>query len=113
MHVLFVDDNLPLLEEYREILRSQGKGYKGVGIGKIGEFADISGEFDVAFVDWSLTDGKGSDIIDKLPDKTRVYIVTAAPDDFDCWMYADQRGIKIIEKPFRMDTIVKAIRGEL
>jgi len=111
MRILFIDDSLPVCEEYRAIANVHLAEHE---CEILIDFEDLKcledKRFDLAFIDWALENGKtGLDVIELIDCPVNVF-VTGGWADPDLMGYSETHGIEVIPKPFHVDQIVSKVQ---
>ena len=110
MRVLFIDDDVDVLDEYAAISALCLLKHEAVITPDIDYVCNHEDRgYDLAFVDWKMGKRFGCEVIDAI-ECSRVYIVTGGPHESDVFHYAQQKRITIIPKPFHMDDIMTCIK---
>ena len=115
MKILGIDDNEDLLELCEAVLTSDGHEYTGISDGKNGLEAIRDEKFDVVFLDLSMPDFSGEDVVDALVkdgimNKQKVVIFTAtSPAKKDIDLFLEKGAHSILQKPVEADTLSEFI----
>ena len=109
MRVLLVDDENELRELWTEIL--QARGYEVAQartMAEVRQHIDAGLRFDVAVVDWSLPDGRGSDVRRALH-ATDAKLPVIFASGFGPMLPPDHGGDGVLSKPFRTRDLIAMI----
>jgi len=115
MKILLIDDNEDLLELFENFLTSVGHEYTGISDGRSGLKAIQDEKFDVVFLDLSMPEFSGQDVIDALVkdgimNKQKVVIFTATnPTKKDIDLYLEKGALSVLKKPLDPDHLSKFI----
>jgi len=109
MKILLIDDNEDLLELFENFLTSVGHEYTGISDGRSGLKAIQDEKFDVVFLDLSMPEFSGQDVIDALVkdgimNKQKVVIFTATtPTKKDIELYLAKGVHSVLRKPMDVE----------
>ncbi len=109
LRVLLVDDENELRELWSEILQARGYDVaQARTLAEVRKHIDAGATFDVAVVDWSLPDGRGSDVRRVLhAGDSKVPVIFAS--GFGPMLPRDHGGDGVLSKPFRTRDLIAMI----
>jgi len=116
MKILLIDDNEDLLDLCDAVLSSEGHEYTGIDNGKEGLKLIRNQQFDIVFLDLSMPEFSGNDVIDALVkdgimNKQKVVIFTATtPTKKDMDLFLEKGAHSILTKPIDADTLVAHVQ---
>lgn len=107
--VLLVDDESELRMLWREVL--EASGHEVVTAGSVAEVREAVGaglRADVAIVDWTLPDGRGSDVREALR-AGHVHCPVVFASGLGPLLPDGHGGVRVLTKPFRVKTLIEII----
>jgi len=116
MKILLIDDNEDLLDLCDAVLSSEGHEYTGIDNGKEGLKLIRNQQFDIVFLDLSMPEFSGMDVIDALVkdgimNKQKVVIFSATtPTKKDMDLFLEKGAHSILTKPIDADTLVAHVQ---
>ena len=116
MKILGIDDNQDLLDLCDAALSSEGYEYTGIDNGKEGLKLIRNQQFDIVFLDLSMPEFSGMDVMNALVEegimnKQKVVIFTAAsPTEKDMVLFLEKGAHSVLEKPIDPDTLVAHVQ---
>jgi len=116
MKILGIDDNQDLLELCDATLSSEGHEYTGVDNGKEGLELIRNQQFDIVFLDLSMPEFSGMDVMNALVEegimnKQKVVIFTATtPTKEDMDLFLEKGAHSVLTKPIDADTLVAHVQ---
>jgi len=115
MKILGIDDNEDLLDLCELALTSDGHEYTAINNGREGLQEIKDKKFDIVFLDLSMPDFSGEDVIDALVNdgimnKQKIVIFTASPTSEKLSQPFLKKGVhSIMSKPIDVDTLLEQI----
>jgi len=116
MKILGIDDNQDLLDLCEVTLSSEGHEYTGVDNGKEGLKLIGNQQFDIVFLDLSMPEFSGMDVMNALVEegimnKQKVVVFTAAsPTEKDMVLFLEKGAHSVLTKPIDPDTLVAHVQ---
>ena len=110
--VLLAEDDVALREMLATVLSESGYQVASVSNGsELGDLLHRGAPFDLIVTDVNMPGGSGLDVVDRLRqagDVTPVIIVTAFPNE-DIRHHAKDLGLRLLAKPFELETLRTAV----
>jgi len=116
MKILGIDDNQDLLDLCEAALSSEGYEYTGIDNGKEGLKLIRNQQFDIVFLDLSMPEFSGMDVMNSLVEegimnKQKVVIFTATtPTKKDMDLFLEKGAHSVLTKPIDADTLVAHVQ---
>ena len=109
IRVLLVDDEVELRDLWREVLEDRGHAVTAVGsVAQVRQLVTDGLEVDVAVVDWTLPDGRGSDVRATLR-AGRIDCPVVFASGLGPMLPPDHGGAKVLSKPFRVRALLDTV----
>lgn len=108
--ILFIDDDDSVLQTYIGITKKEFKKYDCTYMLSYQEFFLSANKiFDFAFIDWNIGEALGAAIISQIHCPV-IRIVSGDDNDYDLWIYSEEKKIPIIKKPFHNYDIIDTVK---
>ena len=116
MKILHIEDSKPIVESFSKVLIQQGHDYTSSFYGKKGLELIINNDYDLIFLDLTMPNFSGFDILSELdkkriPEKKNIVIVTAShlpKEDTENLFRNRVKGI--LYKPVTLKDLLKQVR---